>query len=218
LDFIVQLNLRELHPFPVCNILPPEGMLYFFYDRDIGPWGDPQALSGSRVIFLEKSNQPLHTQTKPDADPKSESHPCTLSFVCEWTIPDWRDCHYDFCDTCEDGFEPLARLREELATKPHDQPFVNHRILGWPEEIQDRFQLQCQLVANGICVRLHGYTDPGIDSLRPGATDWLLLLQIDSDTDNPGWGGDGGTIYYVIHRDDLLNKRFDRVQAVNQCP
>jgi uncharacterized protein YwqG len=215
LDFIAQLNLKELHEFPACTRLPAEGMLYFFYDRDIGPWGDPEAVSGYRVIFYERGNDPLTRRTNPNPDFDSDSHPCKTLFFSEWTIPDWR--HYDFCDEYQDGYEPLRMLREELATKPKDEPRLNHRILGWPEEIDQDYQLESQLVANGICAR-KGYGDPRVNKLRSGAKDWMLLLQIDSDEENPGWlWGDGGTIYYVIHRNDLANRRFDRVQVVNQC-
>ena len=63
-----------------------------------------------------------------------------------------------------------------------DRGAVIHRLLGHPDPVQGDMQLECQLASNGIdCGDAGGYRDPRVPALRPGAADWRLLLQIDSD-------------------------------------
>lgn len=45
-------------------------------------------------------------------------------------------------------------------------------------------ELECQLVSNGIyCGDPSGYAGPEAARLKPGARDWSLLLQLDTDDD-----------------------------------
>jgi len=56
-----------------------------------------------------------------------------------------------------------------------------------------RLELECQLVTNGLYLGdLSGYKDPRRKELEPGADDWTLLIQIDSDDKAKMMWGDGG--------------------------
>ena len=79
-------------------------------------------------------------------------------------------------------------------------------------------QLEAQLVTNGLyCGSPTGREDPRRKTLEPGADDWVLLLQFDSeDTIDVMWG-DCGMLYYWIRNDDLANGRFDNVWMTLQC-
>jgi uncharacterized protein YwqG len=79
--------------------------------------------------------------------------------------------------------------------------------------------LECQLVTNGIyCGSPDGYRSAQAQLLKAGAADWMLLLQLDTDEDGPGWmWGDAGCLYFWLRRQDLAERRFDRVWAVLQC-
>lgn len=91
-------------------------------------------------------------------------------------------------------------------------------MFGWPDLVQNPMQLECQLTSSGIYTgNPAGYRHPRAAELAPGAADWLLLLQLDSD-DEIGWmWGDVGTIYYWIRRQDLAAARFDQVWMIFQC-
>jgi uncharacterized protein YwqG len=92
-----------------------------------------------------------------------------------------------------------------------------HRLGGYPDPVQGDMQLECQLVSHGIfCGNSTGYADPRRKELESGATDWILLLQVDSD-DAIEWSwADGGRLYFWIRRQDLANRRFDAVRAILQ--
>jgi len=52
LDFLLQINLADVHPFESQQLLPATGLLTFFYDLNDQPWGfDPAELEGFRVIY-----------------------------------------------------------------------------------------------------------------------------------------------------------------------
>jgi uncharacterized protein YwqG len=216
LHFIAQLHLEELRSYSVCKDLPSEGMLYFFYDLDVQPWGyGSEDWLGSRVIFTETSDTPLIRTANAAHDPRFDTFPCKLSFTEEWTIPDWDNHGIEH----EDGPETNDELRQDICGAKPNYWVPVHRLFGWPEQIQGDMQLECQLVSNGLnCGDGTAYQDPRAHALKEGAKDWRLLLQVDTDDENPGWmWGDVGRIYYWIHKDDLANRRFGKVRVILQC-
>jgi Domain of unknown function (DUF1963) len=64
-------------------------------------------------------------------------------------------------------------------------------------------RLECQLATNGIfCGDGTGYRDPRLEALRPGAADWRLLLQIDSeDGVDMMWRNVGRIFNWIKHAD-----------------
>jgi uncharacterized protein YwqG len=129
------------------------------------------------------------------------------------TVPDRRDpAAQSVRDADPEGFDQVYDQFEGRVEAPR------HRVLGWPEPVQNPMQLECQLASNGLYVGgPEGYQDPRAEQLRPGAADWVLLWQIDTD-EQAGWAwGDVGTIYYWIRRQDLLFADFDHVWMVFQC-
>jgi uncharacterized protein YwqG len=81
-----------------------------------------------------------------------------------------------------------------------DQP-AGHRLGGYPTILQnDDLEAQAAAIA-------------GDDEGATAASRWRLLLQLDSD-DACMWGTDSGTLYFLIHDDDLARADFSRVVAL----
>ena len=79
-------------------------------------------------------------------------------------------------------------------------------------------QLECRLVANGLyCGNASGYRDPRAALLRPGAADWRLLFQVDSQDEAGMMWGDLGRRYYWIRHEDLTARNWDRTWLILQC-
>ena len=73
-------------------------------------------------------------------------------------------------------------------------------------------------MSNGIyCGNPKGYDEGRKRGLEAGATDWRLLLQVDSDEQTGMMWGDMGRLYFMIHKDDLQYRRFDKVWQILQC-
>jgi uncharacterized protein YwqG len=125
----------------------------------------------------------------------------------------------DYLEGVEYGtpsYEAYRALCEEL-TK--DGGLTHHHLLGYPQVIQNPMELECQLASNGVyCGGPEGYRSAAAKELAAGASDWRLLLQIDTDEEGPGWmRGDVGRIYFWIKRNDLASLRFHDVWLIFQC-
>jgi uncharacterized protein YwqG len=118
-------------------------------------------------------------------------------------------------------------LREFQATKEEfeayrklvDPPATSlHRMGGHPNEVQGPLGLEAQLVSNGIyCGDANGYAEGRERGLDARAVDWRLLLQVDSDEQAGMMWGDVGRLYFMIHKDDLQHRRFEKVWLILQC-
>ncbi|MBF6591709.1 MAG: DUF1963 domain-containing protein, partial [Ktedonobacterales bacterium] len=100
-----------------------------------------------------------------------------------------------------------GRYETFLATYPSatDRAAIHHRMLGYADTLQDDMRLQCQLAAHGVKI---GTSDARAAALAPGAANWLLLLQVDSDENAGMRWGDAGMIYYWIEGAALQARRF----------
>jgi len=97
-------------------------------------------------------------------------------------------------------------------------PATCHRIGGYPEPIQGDPKLEAHLVSHGLyCGDASGYDEGKKQGLLPGAVDWELLLQVDSDEGAGMMWGDVGRLYFLIHKRDLQQRLFDRTWLVFQC-
>jgi len=216
LAFLVQINLEEIAFFRTSSELPPSGLLSFFY-HDSQPWGyDPKDEGGWRVVFSEDMTD-LHRVSLPDALPEEARFGAgTLSFFEELTLPPREFMVFRDLALTEQEERTYADFLERI------EPDTNHlinRILGYPDPIQGDMHLECQMVSHGIYFGDgKGRSRPGYNELRPGAKDWRLLLQLDSEEQNSRmmWG-DVGRVYFSMHKDALRNKEFEKAWLVLQC-
>ncbi len=212
-SFLAQINLDDVRHYNIHGLLPPRGMLWFFYDAQQSTFGSaPTDLGSWQVLFRNGDPSKLQRTPAPAQLPiASQFHACSIHFSREITfseqppleIPDlnWTDADQEKYDAL------LSTLRD-----PADHALIHHRLLGYPDTIQDDMRLQCQLVSHGVT----DANDPRIAELAPGAKDWQLLLQIDSDEHAGMRWANNGMLYYWIKRADLQTLRFDQTWLVLQ--
>jgi uncharacterized protein YwqG len=95
---------------------------------------------------------------------------------------------------------------------------VIHRVGGYPDCIQDDPKLEAHLVSHGLyCGNASGYKTGREQGLFPGASNWELLLQVDSEEKAGMSWGDVGRLYFLIHKKDLEQRYFDKAWMVFQC-
>lgn len=198
LAFVGQISLAEIASSITSSSLPHSGMLSFFFET----W--PRNPARWKVEYIEHTPSALQHVALPELlSRKRTYHPCAVACSLEWTLP-----HYD-------PYDPTSLQRLGLS-----QPLTE-------EEMWAYFRLQDQL-AGREGARYHtplhrclGHPDPvQVDmsaDLGGNASDWLLLLQVDSDgAPNTDWG-DTGRIYYWIRKQDALLRDFSQVQLILQC-
>jgi uncharacterized protein YwqG len=210
LSFLAQINVTAMPKFDGLEELPPETLLSFFYDAQNLTFGwDSNDKSSWRVLASPISSAtPLKRRQRPkDLADGGVFTPCVLFTKLEESLPDHYSRIIDMLKLTEDEQDAYFHIFEDLI-----DPRPHHKLLGHAEQWQDDMQLDCQLVSNGISVGAPDWhASPRRDALEAGASEWRLLLQVDTD-DNAGmqWG-DLGSIYYWIKRGSLESRSFDDV-------
>ncbi len=220
LAFLAQLDLAEVR----APGLPQQGWLLFFCDLgeegDGPPWGhEPAEAGGARVIFIECERGALTPMENPGIDEEDEFNdpdlqrfdachvmfrPVTLELPDRWDglvesagisrqeVGDWEDAYGD--------------IVAELSGVNEDPPC--HHLLGHAQLVQGDMREQCQHLTADI----HG--------VESAASEWQLLLQLDSDDPDgigPGWQWeDCGRLYFWIRKADLAARAFDRAWMILQ--
>lgn len=213
LAFIAQIRLEEVAPYDVAHLLPSNGMLWFFYDAQQQTYGDDPASRGAWQVIYAPSAEGLQATPLPDAlPPEARYTACALTFSTILTLP--QD------PSAERPGVPLSGPDQEkyeavLASYPqpahHSEP--RHQLLGYPDTLQDDMRMECQLAAHGLPV---DGSDPRTAALAPGAANWQLLFQVDSDAQAGMRWADAGMLYYWIERDALRQHQFEATWVVLQ--
>ena len=219
LAFIAQINVSELPSFEFLQVLPSTGVLSFFYSAQQETWGfDPKDKGSWRVLHLEE--QGLQRRTPSPYLPDEGIYPaCGLDFAPSFTLPDSESPLIDLGENryTSDEARQYVDLWSSFAELVDDGRWLN-RLLGHPDVIQHNPLIEAQLVSHGLNLfDGSGFTDPRRQELTPGAADWRLLLQIDSDPNTGMMWGDVGKLYYLMSSEDLRNRNFDAAWLILQC-
>ncbi len=209
LAFLAQINLADLKVFPCCSVLPPSGLLQFFYDLEQSTWGFDPKDRGSWAVRWEKATDGLERRKVDVAHPAAR-----VAFSPATTLPE--------PDSPE--FERLGldraqvRAWEEAIGEAESGSTPRHQLLGHAEPVQGDMHLECQLASNGISTGdSSAYRNPRASALVSGASDWRLLLQLDSDEHCEMMWGDLGRLYFWITERALASRAFEETWMVLQC-
>jgi uncharacterized protein YwqG len=222
LAFLGQFALSAVPRFDAGEGLPAGGLLSVFYDNVGQPWGfDPKDKGGAHIFFWFDEKELVRTEPPKGAysdDPEYDEpfKPCTVRYEAVTTYPELGGEIYE-----REDFEAICDLYSETVQAgqgEEDEP--RHQFFGLPLLIQNPMEEECQLASNGIYLgdeNISSKDRKRAETLREGAKDWMLLLQIDSD-DSAGWmWGDVGILYFWIRRQDFAAGDFSKAWCVLQC-
>lgn len=214
---LAQLRLQDVAPYDLDGRLPKSGMLYFFYEAMEQAWGfDPKHRGKWAVVYYDGDPDELRPAAPPTGLPKECRFPASsLRLHNEITLPSWESRGIERLKLSKKESDIFIDLVDAIRSDGH----ATHRLLGHPDTVQGEMTLECQLASHGIYVgNSEGYADPRRATLEPGADEWQLLLQIDSDEKNLGamWG-DCGRVYFWIRREELKQRDFANVWLILQC-
>lgn len=211
--FVLQVRLEDARPFDPTGLLPPAGLLSFFYDSKQETYGaDPEDRGGWKVFYYNESPANFVRFPYPAAlPPEARFHPCALSFSSELTLPFAPKQIDPTLDWSEEQVLKYEDYRASFPT-PDDYRQPHNRMFGYPDQIQDDMQLQSALVASGF----RSIDDPRAKALETQKQDWLLLLQVDSDPNAGMRWASSGMLYAWIERQALKERAFDRTWLILQ--
>jgi uncharacterized protein YwqG len=220
LVFLAQIRLEDVAAIDPNGPLPPRGLLLFFYDAVRQPLGlDPADRGSCQAVLYQGDASRL--EPAPEREWFIDS-PLDLSL--ELTLPSFFSVPVEQLGL-DAGFESWEELRLRLARlqgveleEPAAGRFALHRLLGYPEELEGRMELDCHLASHGIDLSEGaGYTDPRAQKLMTGAAEWRLILQLSTDDDVGFYFRDGlGRLYIWMRERDLLEHETSRAWAIVQ--
>ena len=196
LSFVAQVDLAAAARFPFASVLPARGTLAFFYDPAQETWGFDPGDRGSWLVHHEPDPAVLAPARAPASLSGDAVYPEVALQLAEIeTVPP---------DAQEDDDEEAS---------------VRHQLLGHPSPIQgSEMELECQLASHGLYVGdPSGFADPRAKALGAGASEWRLLLQVDSDDAASMMWGDCGRLYFWITEDALRRRAFEECWMILQC-
>lgn len=165
-------------------------------------------------MYLPQASKPLHRQELPTLELKNEAYSPSLTFSETLTLPPIESIpiqNLQLTDPEREAYyEHLAEISESVG--------VCHQLLGHPLAIQGDMQLECQLASHQVyCGDSSGWSDPKTADLIPGATQWQLLFQLDSDDHATMMWGDMGRLYFWCKECDIQAQNFDQAWMIWQC-
>jgi uncharacterized protein YwqG len=211
LSFIMQIKLSEIVSSLQTELFPQKGLLYVFYNKEQSTWGfDPKDI-GSWNIFYEPEHDDLSIIPNPPDLEDYKYNEKKLKSKLIKTYPSWEDEKVKALNL------PDKQIGQYISSVYCGKPA--HQIFGIANSMQSPdMDLQCQFASNGLyCGDGNWFDDPRAKELEKNKSDWILLLQIDSDDDTGMMWGDGGMLYFWIKKDDLVKLNFENVWMILQC-
>jgi len=214
-SFIAQIDLGSLPTLGSAFAMPTSGLLSFFYDSRQSVWGFDPAETDAWVVHYTPNIGHLIRHEPPAGLPdEAVFGAARLRPRLELTCAPEESGDVALLGLTDDESFAYSDIVEQLID-PDDEPV--HRLFGHPDPIQGDMQLECQLVAHGLyCGDPSGYQDPRARDLEPGALDWRLLLQVDTNEEIGMMWGDVGRIYYWMRNSDRVALRWQEARLILQ--
>lgn len=208
---VAQLDLAEMKSPGRPDWLPDSGRLIFFYELEHGSWGMEGKDAGSAVVIYETGDRAAAIEpTDLPEDARFPSYP--VRFAGATSLPSEERLGIDW-----KRLTKAERLAVEAAVEALRPPEPVHQIGGYPQPVQgDDMEVQCQSVTEGLYLGEGGHAKRP-ERMSSSASDWRLLLQLDTDNDAGMMWGDTGTLYFWIREQDARAKDFSRVWTILQC-
>ncbi len=193
INFMAQINLDEIAAFDVENVLPSSGVLSFFYyqynweeEEPILVHGLEEEAGAWRVFHFA---EPLERTAGPAGWNNESSNHIGSGRMTASLVVDLPPRPLGISDDwTNEEWQTHESLIEHFAI---EEP---HLMLGYP--------IPHWWDARIDAARITGRGEP---------EDWKLLLQLNSDEELSWMWGDMGSLFYLIHCDDLKAGDFSRV-------
>lgn len=219
LSFLCQINLNEIAPFDKEALLPPKGLLLFFYEQAAPRWGfDPKDRGCSRVFFFEDVSHVELMDYPDDLNDAYRVKEYDISFCTSNSYPSYEEfsCYSNVACDWDKYDENLEKANYKIDSE-------RHKLLGYANLIQNEMLTECERIERGLyCGDSKSYKNTPDDikaDINRSATEWILLFQMASiqEDDYELMFGDAGNLYFYIRKEDLRSKQFNKVWLVLQC-
>lgn len=199
LAFVAQLDLPQIQAVGGPDWLPATGRLLFFYAMDRGPWGAYASDRGSAIVLHEQAaSGPATPPADLDPDLILQGYAVTPTQARSYSNEERLKL-----DCSEFDLESSHAFYDALIGLEPASPW--HQIGGLPGAIQfDTMERECHAIWREL-------GNAGGD-----ASDWRLLLQLDTDPNADMMWFDMGRLYFWVREQDARAGDFSNVWAILQ--
>jgi uncharacterized protein YwqG len=214
LEFLAQINLADVADFDREKLLPSSGLLSFFLDT--------RRFGANRATVLYFEGPDWQRLEKPEAlmarglmnsirklweGSRLKLSVCSINAGPLWTLPEWEASDWltlgNLKPTAED-YPAYHRLQEQL-----ENQLPKHQMLGHADSLEGNVAHEAEQATR----QLDWARD--VQAIEQGALEWEVLLQLDCQ--EPDWDWEGfDRMFFLIRREDLRARRFDRVWYTDQ--
>ena len=158
LSFIAQFDCAALANMDTEGLLPHEGILSFFYEMESQCWGfDPKNAGCAKVYWFPDKSVLAPASFPEDLQDYNRFPDFPIRGSRQISYPDYSDAFPNGYDPENpDNYEEYEKVFAGLAGKGEGEPF--HKLLGWPNIIQNNMTQQCELVSRGHTAAADGIT------------------------------------------------------------
>lgn len=217
LSFVAEIDLEAVAAVLDVPWLPRSGRLHFFYDMVEWPAGfDPADRGHWAVLHTAADSVTAPIERPPDLPADLVFATVGLAAAEARSYPDpllLEERLGRLSDLPDAQWQRINDYRQQ------DGRWPLHQMGGHPSPIQaPDLGHECQLASGGVYLGgPEGYGSPEAAALAPGASDWRLLLQVDSDDRAGMLWGDVGMLYFMIRESDARERDFSRTWLLMQC-
>jgi len=202
------------------GLLPPTGMLYFFYNMaDYG--ADYLAPENWRVIYHKERNLDTLVPAEPPLPipPHLDYKPRTLTFATEMTLPNVETSYIGGpgnsdakVELTDEEWNAYVNLRNELRANQNI-----HQMFGHADDVQP-YALENSYGSTRDVFFPDGRPFRGLTPKEQNEEFFQgrLLLQVDEEKDSGMQFGRGGRLFFFIREQDLKTRDFSKVWVNEQ--
>ena len=215
LAFLAQIELSAIAAAGAHGVLPPHGLLLFFYDLARLPSGlSPSHRGSCRVVAVAGELERDERRS-----PALPTLPIEVS--AELMLPGAWSFQAEELELSPDELDTWDALRARLALaqgveleEASAERFALHRLLGFPEEIGREIEVDCELASAGLNADDADVYYESRAHHEAAARTWRLLLQLSADDSLGLWTArEFERLYVCIRESDLRARNFDGAWA-----
>ena len=223
LSFLAQINLKEIAGMDAGHLLPENGILSFFYDLETMTWGfDPDDKGSARVFYFTENTDMKLADIPEELDEEFVLPELAVDFEEHISLPGYGDKDDELGLSRDEDldWDEFMECRENAGGDDNEELT---KLFGYPNVIQNPMEEECEACSRGFGQGTQedyaAISAAEKADIAEKAKDWILLFQMSTieTEDYELMFGDSGSIYFWIRKDDLKERRFDKVWLVLQC-
>jgi uncharacterized protein YwqG len=205
LILIARIELSQISE--MNNVLPKNGLLYFFICTDILDYRFPDKKEEFKVLYIDNASE----ISSKSFVKKNALKEYPISFFEYCTLPSYQEGIIKKNNISDDELNIINEIQEEIMLSVNEDFEIPHQLLGHPNALQGtvKFWWAAKYLEIDTAIEI---SEEDMKRINEIEEDFVLLLQLNFNDSKIEIDNFGDSIaYFGILRNDLINKDFSKV-------